>query len=73
MDDWTPKKARAKCKRKLKSLRKRAQDVCEDIAYEFGDFHNGVVLQADSFRDSLLAETQRLEEELDDAAETENA
>jgi hypothetical protein len=67
--DWTPRNARAKSMRKLKSLRKRVQDVAEDIAYEFGDFDNTVVLSADDLRDNALQCIENLEAALIEACE----
>lgn len=64
---WTPNNARTKCLRKLKSLKKRVQDVAEDIGYEFGDVDNGVVLSADDLRDQTLHSIQKLEAALVEA------
>lgn len=51
---WTEKAARAKCRRKLKALRRAVRRLAGEVAYEWGDVDHSIVC----FCDDLIASTE---------------
>lgn len=60
---WTPRRARARCRLKIEKARR----IFEEIAYEWGDVNNGVVIACDDACNGL----DELSDMIDEAVQCE--
>ncbi|MGH1330751.1 MAG: hypothetical protein ACRBBK_07715 [Paracoccaceae bacterium] len=50
---WTEKGTRAKCRRKLKAIKRKVSKMAEEIAYDWGDVDQSIVSSCDEMIEAV--------------------
>jgi len=58
---WTEKGTRAKCRRKLKAIKRQVEDLAGDIAYEWDDIDQSIVEACDAMIGTVKAHAKDIE------------